>query len=445
MSGLLGAFQSFLQQAYWRGIPFYVDAQETEKGRKTAVHEYPFRDGGWTEDLGRKQRVYRFTGHLIGDFAPLLQVALDAAIELPGPGLLIHPTLGAVKVALLSASTSVRKDQLRVISVEFTFVEQGASIFPSIITNTINAVIGAVSDALLSFGSLISVGAVALALVSAALPTIEAASVTQSFASTSTTIATDPAALLGMATALPPPNDNTWYGRYATGNATTQLPPGTTVASLQAQLATQRATVAACVTTAVAAASTLSPTTAPALVTAIAALVEAVRATQTDPGDQVRTLTTLVTFTYTDSYGGAGLSGAVGTVRDAVAVTCRRCALASLALACAAYQPFSYQDAEALRAQVAALFDVEITAAGDAGDDDAYVALKTLRATVIQDLTARAAALPLVMTVTLPSNQPSLVVAYRLYQDSGRADQIVTETGVIHPAFLPTTMQVLAS
>jgi prophage DNA circulation protein len=89
--------------------------------------------------------------------------------------------------------------------------------------------------------------------------------------------------------------------------------------------------------------------------------------------------------------------------------------------------------------------DVEITAAGDAGDDLSYSGLKTLRSAVIQDLTARAASLPLVITLTLPTNLPSLVVAYRIYQDATRADEVTAETGVIHPAFLPPTMQVLAS
>jgi prophage DNA circulation protein len=50
-----------------------------------------------------------------------------------------------------------------------------------------------------------------------------------------------------------------------------------------------------------------------------------------------------------------------------------------------------------------------------------------------------------VMTVTLPSNMPSLVVAYRLYRDASRSDEIAAETNAIHPAFLPTSMQVLAS
>jgi prophage DNA circulation protein len=442
---ILSEFQSLLQQAYWRGIPFLVDAQQVSKGRKLAVHDYPFRDGGWTEDLGRKQRVFRFTGHLVGNFAPAMQVLLDTACELPGPGLLIHPTLGAMNVALLSCSTAVRADRMRVIDVEFEFVEQGTSLFPSIITSTLNNVVGAVSNALSSFGMAIAVGVVVAAAASGIIAVVEGSAVVGSLGAASTAAATDPGALVALATALPPPDDNTSYGRYANRNAMTRLTSDTTIASLQAQIAGLRSALAAAIATAQAAALSFSAANAANCVSTIAAVVETARSTMSNPGDQVRTLLNLATFSYTDSYGGAGIGDDAATVRDAFAATCRRCVLASLALAAANYQPLSYQDAVELRCEIAAALDVEITAAGDAGDDNSYTALKTLRAAVIQDLTTRAASLPLVITVTLQSNMPSLVVAYRVYRDASRSDEIAAETNVIHPAFMPTSMQILAS
>jgi hypothetical protein len=49
---------------------------------------------------------------LIGDLAPVMQNLLDAAIETPGPGLPIHPTIGAVTVGLVSSSTAVHRDKM---------------------------------------------------------------------------------------------------------------------------------------------------------------------------------------------------------------------------------------------------------------------------------------------------------------------------------------------
>jgi len=132
-------------------------------------------------------------------------------------------------------------------------------------------------------------------------------------------------------------------------------------------------------------------------------------------------------------------------MRDAMAAACRRAALVSLARASASYQPSSYNDAAALRVSLAAALDSEITAAGDAGEDATYTALKALRSAVVQDLTARGASLPSVVTVNLQLPLPSLVIAQRLYLDASRSDQIAAESGAIHPAFCPTTFQALAS
>jgi prophage DNA circulation protein len=448
MSGLIGApangFAALLQQAYWRGVPFSVVAAAVKKGRKQAVHDYPFRDGGWVEDMGRALRVYRFTGYLLGDLAPAMQLALDVACEATGPGLLIHPSLGAVQVALLSASTAIRKDRMRVIEIEFEFIEAGDSLIPSIITDTIGRVLGAVQDALAALPQDLLVVAVLAAGIGAAA-FAESGSVTGGYAGACQTAAADPAALVAMAAGLPVPNGETEFGRYAAGSAVAALPASATVASLQGQLATQRDVVATASAAAVTAAQAIAPASAAVLVGSLATLTEAARAAMTSPADQVRTMLGLAVYRFAGGLGGDGLQAEIAAVRDAVSALCRRCAVLSLARAASAYQPDSYDDAAALRAIVAAALDVEITAAGDAGEDATYLALSALRAAVVQDLTARGAALPLVESVILPAPLPALVVAFRLYRDAGRADDIAARAQAIHPAFSPTAMRVLAA
>lgn len=440
----MSLFTSLLQKAYWRGVPFSVTAQAVRKGRKIAVHDYPFRDGGWVEDLGRSQQVYQFTGYLLGDFAPMLQRALDAACEIPGPGVLIHPSLGAVRVSLLSATSSVRKERMRVIEVSFEFMEQGSSLFPSIITATIGKVLSYVTDALPALATDLIGGAVTAAALGVVVLG-EGSAVASSFAGACQVAAANPASLVSMAVGLPAPDATTTYGRYADASATTALPVGTTIASLQADLAAQRALVIVTSADAVTAASLFSVATASDVIGSLVAVTEVARATMTSPTDQVAAMVQLSTFTYGDNAGGIGLSGDIAAMRDALSAACRRAALLSLARAAAAYQPESYDDAAALRTTVAAVFDVEITAAGDAGEDASYIALKNLRAAIIEDLTARGASLPLVETVRLPSSLPSLVVSYRIYKDSSRSGQITARSRAVHPAFCPTTMQVLAA
>ena len=332
---------------------------------------------------------------------------------------------------------------MRVIEFAFQFIEAGSPVFPSTIIATVVAVLGAADTALTALGTDLGDTAIPAAMAGPAV-TGEGQSVVTSFAAATILGGANPTAIVGMAAALPPPDSNTTYGRYGAGSASVMLPAGTTVATLQAQLANQRAALALAGTGAAAAAGAYSASTD--MADALAALVEAMRAGITDPADQVQVLLALAGFTFTDSAGGAvGIGAAMATMRDAMAAACRRAALVSLARASASYQPSSYNDAAALRVSLAAALDSEITAAGDAGEDATYTAFKALRSAVVQDLTVRGASLPSVVTVKLQLPLPSLVIAQRLYLDASRSDQIAAESGAIHPAFCPTTFQALAS
>jgi len=439
----IAGFMGLLQTASFRGVPFKVIAAQTKKGRRQAIHEYPYVDGGWPEDMGRALRIYSFSGYLIGDLAPVMQRLLDNAVEAKGPGLLIHPTIGAVKVAVGSASTAIHRDKMRVIEVAFEFIEAGSPVFPTTIIATAVAVFAAADSALTAAGSDLGGTAIPAAAAGPAV-TAEAQAVVTSFAAATTAGGANPTAIVGMAAALPPPDANTSYGRYGAGSASVMLPAGTTVATLQAQLANQRASLALAASGAAAAAASYGADTD--MLDALAALVEAMRAGITDPADQVQVLLALAGFTFADSAGGTvGIGAAMAAMRDAMAAACRRAALVSLARASASYQPSSYNDAATLRVSLAAALDNEITAAGDAGEDASYTALTALRSAVVQDLTVRGASLPSIVTVNLLLPLPSLVIAHRLYLDASRSDQIAAESGAIHPAFCPTTFQALAS
>ena len=247
-----------------------------------------------------------------------------------------------------------------------------------------------------------------------------------------------------MAAGLPPPDADTSYGRYGAGSASTLLPVGTTVETLQESLASQRAAIVT--TGAVAVATATSYSVAVDMMAALSAIVEAMRAGITDPAQQVRVLLSLAGFSFTDGAGGVlGIGAAKATMRNAMVLACQQAAVISLANASASYRPSSYDDALALRVSLAAALDAQITLAGDAGQDDAYTALRSLRTAVIRDLTVRGASLPTVVTISLRVNMPSLAIAQRLYKDASRSDQVAASAKAIHPAFLPTVFSVLAS
>ena len=443
ITGAVGSsFLGSLQTASFRGVPFKVETGQVRKGRRQAIHEYAFRDGGWAEDMGRSLRTYSFTGHLIGDLAPVMQLALDTVLELPGSGLLIHPSIGAVQASVVSAATAINHHEMRVIKVAFTFVEDGQQTFPIALIATAISVVLLVAPTLSSCNASLGGTAGPPALLGSAVLG-EGVAVVDDFIADTVLGGDDATAIVGLATALAPPDAETSYGRYAAGSATLLLPDGTTVASLQASLAEQRAAIETTAAIVAATAATYSSSTD--LLTPLSDMLEALRGGISDPAAQVRVLLNLGGFTYSDRVSGIiGIEAGMAIMRDAMAAACRRAALVSLAQASSTYQPSSYDDAVTVRDTISDALSAEITIAGDAGDDDAYSALKQLRAAVIRDLTVRGANLPTIVTATFATSLPTLVVAQQLYKDASRSDQIAAETNCIHPAFCPTSMQVLA-
>ena len=123
----------------------------------------------------------------------------------------------------------------------------------------------------------------------------------------------------------------------------------------------------------------------------------------------------------------------------------RRTALVQMAQQSAFYTPTSHDDAAARMAQVAGALDAEIQVAADAGEDAVVGALTALRVTVIADLTARGASLTPIRTFVVGQPLPADVLANRFYRDPARADELIAETGAVHPLFMPTTIRAPAS
>lgn len=136
-----------LRPASFRGVPFGVLGSSGKFGRRNAVHEYPFQGTVWVEDMGRAARHIGVFGFLVGDDAIAQRERLIAAVETSGPGELIHPTLGRLRVSTIDFSSDERWDQGRVFQVSFTFIEAGERVFPTVATSTGDAVAAACKSA----------------------------------------------------------------------------------------------------------------------------------------------------------------------------------------------------------------------------------------------------------------------------------------------------------
>ena len=170
------------------------------------------------------------------------------------------------------------------------------------------------------------------------------------------------------------------------------------------------------------------------------ALTEAMRSTTSDPRDAIRILTALIATPLP-----LQVQPSAAAAQALTAALFRRAALASIALACADYQPVSTTEAFAIVNSISALFDTEIVAAADGGQGSAYAALRDMRYAVINDLTTRSAGLPDIVTVANPGLLPSLVMAYRLYGDATREPGLTARATVVHPGFMPASFEALSA
>lgn len=99
----------------------------------------------------------------------------------------------------------------------------------------------------------------------------------------------------------------------------------------------------------------------------------------------------------------------------------------------------SRQDVDALKTIMNAGFIAAEEIAADDMDQMTYRALVEAHAAVINYLVETGRPLARVVNFRFAVTQPTLVMAYRLYQDAGRADELRAENKTVHPAFsLPT-------
>ncbi len=145
-SGLLGQ----LQPASWRGQRFAVLGSTVRVGRRRALHEYPFRDGVWAEDLGKRGRLYGFDAFIVGDDVGAQVKRLLDALDQAGPGELVHPTLGARQCEVIEAEAADRWDAGGVWQLRLEFLEpmpSGLQLLPVAGADTAGQVGAAADDA----------------------------------------------------------------------------------------------------------------------------------------------------------------------------------------------------------------------------------------------------------------------------------------------------------
>jgi hypothetical protein len=119
-------------------------------------------------------------------------------------------------------------------------------------------------------------------------------------------------------------------------------------------------------------------------------------------------------------------------------------ALATQALIIANTTFISRNEVEVARQIVQTAFPPMQEIIADQMDSVGYMMLTSTYAAIISHLTNTERPLPKMLTYRFAAPQPTLVYAYKLYADAGRADELRDENDIVHPAFAPMTGQALS-
>lgn len=116
-----------LTDASFRGIEFKVEVGGKSGGRRVAPHEFPKKDVGYAEDMGKRLKRFRVTGYVIGDDYDKTRDALEKALDQEGTGQLKLPTSPAVSVICDRWDSIETRTRGRVCEFEMLFIEAGKS------------------------------------------------------------------------------------------------------------------------------------------------------------------------------------------------------------------------------------------------------------------------------------------------------------------------------
>ena len=126
----MASWKDRLRPASFRGIAFFIDSSQYTGGRRVAFHEFPDRDNPYAEDLGKVGQTFRVEGHILGDtYFDLKQQLLNAANQ-EGPGELVHPYYGTLLVQCGAFSIDEENREGRIAKISFQFYEAGDNRYP---------------------------------------------------------------------------------------------------------------------------------------------------------------------------------------------------------------------------------------------------------------------------------------------------------------------------
>ena len=420
-----------LWPASYGGVQFQFESDSESGGRDIVVHEIPHRDTPVNEDLGQLPRYFSGSAYLASDQVDSEAVSFTETLCKPGPGQLVVPIRGPVKVRCLTVERQAFRDRAGLVAFSIKFVREGdqtpAASVAQLRQQAYDGADAVATAASTQFGkSLLTAGqanyvvAAAVSVVQTAAATLDVIRTTnavdpiisakstlaikQLIATVPATITSDDALVDPDALTVLALNTPKTTGTFADPKAQT----GATLIAIARQLADGMAASAAA-----------------------GAMLQV----------QLGFLPLIAAPTY--------LSPGAATAAENATVTTDLARLAALtAWADSIVRiPFtSRQDALQTRGYVCDRFDTELRSASEYGAEGAAlsVAVQNLRAAILAYLQRLIINLAPVVTVDVNDTIPALVMAWRLYADATREVDLVLRNGIPNPMQMPVRFQALS-
>lgn len=387
------SWRDSLRPGSFRGATFEVESAGQDGGRRTVVHEFAQRDDVFVEDMGLGPREFRVDGLVIGDDYMAARDALITAAEASGPGILVHPYRGSLTVSCQRYSVRESSDQGGAAFFSLVFIASAVAVQAAEVEDTTAsaeaAAVATAVEAEAGFASRFSV---------AGLPGFVAEGAAEQVAALGERLQSGVSRLRG--------------ARDALSGATLRIE-------------TLRADALGLVRR------------VPNLASTVTGLIASIRLLADTPRAAIGELRGLIG--YTPSFQPWSPTPARNVQRangDALGRLVTLAASAEAVKAATELTFESYDEAVAVRDDLADRIDEAAAILADAGDDAGFERLNILRLALVRDVTQRGGSLARIYRYTPPATEPALVTAHRLYGDAGRAAEIVDRNAVRHPGFL---------
>ncbi len=390
------------------GFPFKISHEHAEGGRRGPLHQYPDRDVPYFEDLGREAKRFELAIYFVGPIADLTGDLFEALLWKGNVGSLILPRLRRERMKAQKWTFDRESGKGNWVACQVTFVEVGRNSFPTATDSWPHKLLDAALAARTAFADALGN---ALSLVdlppeaTAVLAGSAGALVVALNASALVASGQAPSSALAAASLLTAGYRSDWGG-----------PSIDTLAFAAATFGLLTAWADA-----LAGDAPTSDSRARAIDGLFGVYDTAAAPYWYAPG----VLTPLEQVEISNQ---AALSAGI-----------RRAALVEAARLAASIEFKSYDDAAALRGRFADAFDDEVDQA--AREPAVRGSLVDLGATTLTAISTAGADKAKLVTYRVAGPRPALALAQFWYGDdddvAGRAAELVSRTGAIHPAFMP--------